>query len=237
MTRYRKLKPKRHHRVKVSYKLRGAGWTDLLNPVVLYKRAKQAIFDGPRQNAPPQIRNWLEQHGNETITKLVVCREPINAAIDYALNIISLGDWNSNKKQLNYDNLYHLWILITTSSGRTWRLEKNEVVQIKQSNDTGQQHMQVSLRDQTIKLRGFIDNGEKIGPSLWVYNPSSANCQMFVMSLLEGCGLMTQELKQFILQDAVATIGKDSLASRLGTSLTDLAARFDILLNGAGYLR
>lgn len=216
-------------------KHRGGSLLDLLNPRTLYSRAKLALA-GPRQTAPPQIRSWLDQYGSETIVALRVCREPINAAIDVALNVISAGAWNKNKKELNYDSLFHLWILVTLADGKTWRLEKNQVVELKESSDSGQHHLDVPL-GQPIALRRFIENGEKVPPSLWVYSPDKANCQMFVISLLQGSGLLTPEIKQFTLQNAVGALGKESLASRVGNTLTDLAARFDLLLNGAAFKR
>jgi len=59
---------------------------------------------------------------------------------------------------------------------------------------------------------------------------------MFVESLLQGSGLLTPQLHQFILQDAVGVLGgEQSISSRVGNVLTDLAARIDIIKQGAGF--
>jgi len=66
-------------------------------------------------------------------------------------------------------------LLIELDGGQSWRLEKNEVVSLKPSSNTGTHHMPVHINGQKVPLVEFIVNGEKVPPSLWVYSPVTAN--------------------------------------------------------------
>jgi hypothetical protein len=194
-------------------------------------------ISGARKHAPPQVRDFIASHGNDLIDIVYVCRKPIVPAIDKVLNLISLGTWSKGKKEMGYDEMFHLYFIIklVAPDRRTYsfKLEKNQVVTAYESDDISPVHEIVKPRNTT--LRTFIENGEKYqGETFWLYNPSTNNCQVFVMSVLSGNGLSTVSLKTFVLQDATNIL--TGYAKSIGTTITDLASRADILLHGSGIL-
>ena len=95
------------------------------------------VWGGVRKNAPPAIRRFTEQNGDAKITKIVVCRKPIVPAIERLASWVSGGRWDSNKKDLQYDKMFHLFLIMTLDNGRSIKLEKNQVVELSTNTATG----------------------------------------------------------------------------------------------------
>ena len=109
-----------------------------------------------RKGPPPKIRKWIEQNRNKHITKIVVCRKPVQKAVRNLLNIVSLGKFDKSLKGLNYENIFHLYIYITIGN-KTWRIEKNEVVDLTEDNrDINEDCMNINLEGKTITKRERI---------------------------------------------------------------------------------
>lgn len=87
-----------------------------------------------RTDYPPDVRKWINEYGEKKITKIVVCRKPVQKYIKTVLNGIALGKFNKNIGSLNYDDLFHLYIYMTID-GKNFILEKNEVIQVTKTND------------------------------------------------------------------------------------------------------
>lgn len=87
------------------------------------------IKETTRDTYSPDIRKWLKENGNKKIKNIAVCRTPVESYIRNTLNIISLGKFNKNLKTLNYDDIFHLYLLISLEDGQQYILEKNEVIQ------------------------------------------------------------------------------------------------------------
>lgn len=202
------------------------------------KRVKAAIA-GPRLDLPPQLRKWMEVHGEEPIRTIMVCRKPIIKAVDIALNLISRGEWQKNKNRFGYEDLFHLWMLVKTDKG-SYKVEKNHVVSIVDSSDTGKDQDVEKRLVKRIGLRQMFDNAvKKYGARrIFVYQPPRQNCQYFTSDMLTASGLNNPATEKFIKQDANAILGNtpkgDSLTSKIGDAVTDLAGRADILMNGVG---
>lgn len=193
------------------------------------------FIKGPREGAPPQIRKLLEKEGNNKITNLTVCRVPIYKAINTFFNIITLGQFDKAKKQLNYDDLYHLFIFIKLDNGKSFRMEKNEVVRVDETHKTEGTCLVVPVM-KDITLLQLFDNGIKQQPkNFWLYDPKNNNCQVFITSLLNGSGLNSPHISKFVLQDAVTLFNKvPGYTHKIAKAITDFASRFDILRHGKG---
>ena len=87
----------------------------------------------PRKTAPPKIKKWIEKNKNKNIKKILVCRKPIQGVVKKVLDIVSLGKFSKSLKGLHYEDIFHLYLYITIG-GRTWRIEKNEVVTVVEDN-------------------------------------------------------------------------------------------------------
>jgi hypothetical protein len=211
MNRPRRTTPRRRR----AREAKGAAISDLFKPL--------------REGPSPAFRRFLADHGNDVITDMSVCREPIRPALETIANVVTLGRWGSIKKQLNYDSIYHLRLAITIPSGE-WGLEKNEVASA--TRKTGGVRMQVLLNQAPLTVNALISGGERVWglPQFWQYDPVYSNCQEWVWSMLLGSEILTPALERFILQDA-ASLVPEAIRPIL-RAVTDLGARADQGLHG-----
>jgi hypothetical protein len=187
-----------------------------------------------RHRAPPDIRKYLRNHGDDMISNIIVCREPIQKGIDKFINIVTAGKYNRNKKKLKYEDMYHLYLSIENEHNERFRYEKNHVVTITKTGRTGKDCMGVPMT-KSIKVSDFIFNGEQQqlkADEFWLYDAVTNNCQVFVMQLLAGNGLLNDKLANFIKQDAEKII--DNNVSKLARFVTDLAGAGDRIIYGKG---
>ncbi len=217
----------------------GAGIVD--DAAKLAKRTYDAVFHGGRSGAPPDVRRFVERHGSDTITGIVVCRKPIQSALKSVLNALSLGSINKALQEKGYDDIFHLYVYldITAPSGERsrWRFEKNQVLTIKRSNsDRGEECSDVQLVGKPLTAGQLWENAVEFrGKRLFEYSADRDNCQAFVRDLLLANGLLKRDLNDFIMQDAQKLV--PTYLRNPAKALTDLAARADVALHGRGILR
>lgn len=189
---------------------------------------------GPRKHAPPNIRNLLKNDGDKEISKLWVCRSPINTVVDKVINFISVGLWSKYKREYSYDDLFHLYLICQLKNGKYVRLEKNHVVTVtyNPSVDFGK-CMSVEFNG-NLTMKNLVENPNKIlGDSFWLYNASTNNCQVWIDNILKYNGLLTDKLHDFIMQKASKIIEKlPSYTQKIIDTVTDIAGRADILIKG-----
>lgn len=193
----------------------------------------------PRIGAPPSVRKVLENYGVMPILTMRVCREPINAAIDGFLELITFGGLSRAKKKLGYDDLFHLWMELGLADGSMWILEKNHVIRLeeispRQSVLTGSKvadcrPIKVIPRGLTLSEL-FVNGASYRGDAFFIYDSVSANCQDFILSLLLGSGIKGPI--EFIKQDTSGLLTK--YAERFAKAVTDVAASADVVLYGVG---
>lgn len=209
----------------------GRGIKNVFNETV--SRVKKAL-KGPRlDKAPPKVRSFLEKNGDNIIKKMWVCRSPIKSGIEKVANWLTNGNYEENKAKLGYDKMYHLFLLMELDNGKTFRIEKNEVLNVQKTNDKGQDNIEIPINKE-ITINSLFENGEKSHKpkNFYAYDSINNNCQMFVESLLKGSHLLTNELKSFILQDVDKLVPK--VVQKLAKGATDLAGVIDILKHGEG---
>ncbi len=195
----------------------------------------QLALTGPRKTIPPTAREFLQKYGKGIIVSLLVCRKPIVQALETVLNLVTLGQFEKRKKEFGYDKLYHLFFLMKINVENqisSVRLEKNQVVEIYHSEDSGDDFQTVNL-PQLIDVNSFISKGEKFqGANFWLYSASDNNCQVFVQSLLKGNHLYTPQLKEFVLQPTSELL--TGFAKQFADATTDLAGSVDRAVRGDG---
>ena len=104
------------------------------------KNTADALLNG-RNGISPSIDRFLQEHGDEPITQLIISRNVISSLITGTLNIIS----PNFKKKNNNNPLYHLKILIKTDR-TSFTVEKNDVITIsKYQMNKGVENMNVSI--------------------------------------------------------------------------------------------
>jgi hypothetical protein len=187
----------------------------------------------PRSGPPPKIKKWVKKYENEIIENIVICRHPVNGAVMKLINIISIGKFDKSLKGLHYDDLFHLYMYITIK-GKTWRLEKNEVVTLTLDNRQAKEDC-LDLDEKRIKLGDYMKTGEKYQKDFWNYNARNNNCQDFAISLLVGNKIIKKNSRvyKFVKQDAEEIFRNNpEYLTRFGKKVTDIAGIFDILKNG-----
>ncbi|MGZ7067613.1 MAG: hypothetical protein ACXVHT_04885 [Methanobacterium sp.] len=206
-----------------------------------------SLLKSPQNKPPKRLRSLLEKIGNKKVIGINVVRTPINSTIETIVNWISLGQYEQNKKNLKYDNVFHLYLRVMTEDKVVYRLEKNQVVhmwEIPQKNI----HEKNAYIPITIKsgftMNDFLKSGEeyqnkayngKLG--FWLYDAQKNNCQIFCNSMLSGASSKgyieyPHKTKLFILQDGPGLLS--TFVARVARGVTDTAANFEVLLHGEG---
>lgn len=166
---------------------------------------------------------------------LTVCRVPIHSAINTALGWMTLGEWGKAKKRKNYDDMFHLYMLIGMGD-HSAITERNQVVRLEEAPESklaAGDCVPVRVKP-GMTLGSLMRNGEAMQPGgdWWVYDPIHRNCQDYIMTLLEGNGISSPELKEFVKQDTADLL--PDFIRRFARKVTDIAASADILIKGKG---
>jgi len=182
----------------------------------------------------PSARKILEAKGDKLIKSIVVGRTPVQQAITMALNVVSQGQFQSNQDRLNYDKLFHLFTEITLANGKNVRVEKNEVITMtmgfKQDPDTERQEVPMT---KSISFRDLLENAKtKMKQKFFAYDSANNNCQDFIMALLQGSGLGTQENYEFIKQNTKQLFEKIPRTRAIAKQITNLGQRINIAKSG-----
>jgi hypothetical protein len=185
--------------------------------------AKDLLLNYVDSNLSPNNQRFLKANGDTVITSMRVERKPLSKTVEGILNTVSLGTFDSAKKKLNYDSMYHLYVVINDK----FILEKNELLNfgnyIKSENS---ESMDVKNIPSGLTINSLIDKTrKKMGDSFIKYSAFNFNCQHFILNLLQANGLDTPELKKFILQDAKKVLkGLPSYVEDLTDNVTDIAS-------------
>jgi hypothetical protein len=224
------------------------GWSIFDLPKALYTRAKH-FWTGPRQNASPSVRKFIEKNATKTIVEMKVVRTPVQSMIEKIANWLSLGRFSQNKKDLNYDKMFHLYLVMKMSDGSVHRIDKNHVVQVSDADWICGAGMLTGggkkscPKDQMVVPRGnggnialLLSGGENLvgKEKYWVYNPVSQNCQYFIKWTLEGSGLLNDQLEKFILQDVSKVLKDLDYLGNIATKITNIAGVADGVQHGEG---
>lgn len=185
-----------------------------------------------RLNYPPSMRKNMEKYGNQKIVNIQVGRKPIQSTIEKALSLFTLGNIEQEKKELHYDYLYHLFLILYLENGKKLKLEKNQVISLTEDIVNASDIREVKL-NKTITLNQFIENGRKLqGSAYFTYDVVNNNCQKFVIANLKANGLLTDDLRTFIEQDIKKLV--PGFLNKVSNAVTDTAHTVDTLLQGQG---
>jgi hypothetical protein len=185
--------------------------------------AKDLLLKYVDSNLSPNNQRFLKANGDTIITSMRVERKPLSKTIEGILNTISLGSFDSAKKNLSYDSMYHLYVVINDK----FILEKNELLNFTNySPSSNSESMDVKNIPKGLTINELVDKTrKKMGDSFIKYSAFNFNCQHFILNLLQANGLDTAELKKFILQDAKKVLeGLPSYVEDLTDNVTDIAS-------------
>lgn len=199
----------------------------------IYESAKSKI-SSLLTARPLAVKNLLTQYGDQGISKIDVCRQPIIGIFKEGLDKLTGGDLSKVVKEKGYDNVFHLYCIITLDNGTRIRLDKNQRVTIQVN--PGSLNSEAVCKSVTLPqketLETLIDKGEKLGNqigSFYRYSAWDNNCQKFIKALLNASGVTS--LDGFIMQDAGEFL-KPGLLRNITGVVTDTAALADYAYHG-----
>ena len=204
------------------------------------------VFQGkaPRLDFPPSVRRLLQAYGNRPIVRMFVRRDPIQSALDTALNFISIGSWSSLKDKYGYDKFYHLQLEVVVrvsdsdDTNARFVLQKNEVIDVSQAQPTSPKTEMVEVpMSEGHTMLSLLNNAKQImGEKFYYYSAFHNNCQDFVSALLNGSGLMNSSLEAFVKQPIDQLVQSIPITDRIARGITDLGGVFNVGLEGKGGL-
>jgi len=148
-----------------------------------------------------------------------------------------LGAFKKAFAKKPYDQLYHLYLWIVVE-GKNITLEKNEVItmDIDASVRNGSDTMKVPLPDdRTLTLNELMANTEAMMKQKFLkYSAKDNNCQDFVIAVLKSNGLGDESIYAFVKQDTTGLFANDNFLRKVSNTLTDVGARANTAIFGAG---
>lgn len=187
-----------------------------------------------REQYPPDVRKWIEKNKDVRILSAYVARSPVNTIVKKVMNIVSRGSFEKNIKD-NYDDLFHLFLVVILEDGSRWRIEKNEVVRVSPQKEPIVDMMQVNIDHPITGGELLMIPYEMFKTDMTKYDAIYFNCQRFITDILRANRLLTPELSAYINQDALKIIKSDSFEHKFSRIATDLAAKIDRALYGNGF--
>lgn len=215
----------------------GKGVKEFVSPTA-WKDYGTAIIKG-RTDLPPHVREILKKYGDKTIARIYTCRTPVRQILLEALNVVSWGEFFNRFGKTPYDKLFHLDLRVelNTSPPVTVLLEKNEVIMAKvnPAPPVKETECQLISNVKPIKLTELIEGAKRIqGDRFLKYSAYNNNCQDFVMALLRGSNMGTQENYDFIKQDTKELFKGLPGLRKFANTVTDIGAVINTTIEGAG---
>jgi hypothetical protein len=208
----------------------------------IFSFVKNRIHFKPRQHATKRFKNFLDKNGQQAITKIEVGRQPVVGAVQKVLNVLSLGQYEKQKKKLNYDNVYHNYLVITLQIGYKYRIERNHVIEATPVKSVPSHKYDELLYDvpihSEVKLNSLVANAEKGNNKFWQYDPVDNNCQRFVNDMIYKNHLEPTDpevMKVLQPQDGKKLLSTlPSPLQAVPRTITDIAAVGDRVIHGDG---
>ena len=202
------------------------------------QRRIQAVREGPSKKASDRLKAFLAENKGKKVVTIQLGRKPIVRPVDMFLNTISLGQYKKMQKKLNYDEVYHQFLLVTLDDGKTYKIEKNERVvsmPAKKSDYSGD-IFDVPVT-KSLTLPDMIDTasaGQE--EKFYKYTGAEDNCQRFTRDMIERNGLLPDGAKepQYQVQDAKSLVDTLPGKSLIPNAVTDLANVIDRVRHGDG---
>lgn len=220
----------------------GGAFSDIVGSILsLPKNIYTVLTQGIRKKAPPHFREFMIKNGALKIVSLKACREPVQQVVQQMLSLMTLGKWDEEKHKYNYDTMYHVYLLLNMNNGRQVLIEKNQVLNITFYDEDPRSQNQKACVDlptptTPIPLLEFFNNAANaVGDSIYLYSGKDNNCQVFLYNLLKYNNLLTNEFKDFIMQNTQDMVNSlPPITQQAMQSATDLAAIWDVILHGEG---
>jgi hypothetical protein len=178
-----------------------------------------------KEHVPPSVKEALNKIGNQQIVSARCGRTPVQSVIQGALRMVA---------NVQYDNLFHLFIELKLANNQTWILEKIErinLVREDRSKKAGAEFTSSFSVNRTVDQL-FQNTRNYMGDKFLPYQSASNNCQVFIMGVLDGNGLNNSELTAFVKQDTKSIFANNPALRKFANTLTDIGGYGNALLQG-----
>ena len=191
-----------------------------------------------RNDYPPKVRNILKKYGNEVIVSYKLKRTPVSSLLTSALSAVSMGEFGDRLKNSEYDELFHLFLELTTASGKRISVEKNEVINVEVSPPTRPKEEVediVSNIPPGLTINELMNNTKKrMGSSFFNYSAKSNNCQDFIINILDSNNIGDESDREFVKQDTDFLFENLPYLRKISNTVTTLGAKVNVITEGAG---
>lgn len=211
----------------------------------------KSIFSKPRNVPTKRLREELER--DISLYPIIDCyvgRRTVEKGIEKALNILSLGNLKEKMNELNYDSLYHSYIVVTLQSpdGKYHNrlLERNHIVEVRNPKSSEFEGLKkLHLNNQLLNIKQCFLNMKMVdtldgSDNLFTYNARINNCQSFVIEFVQANRLSPspEAIEYLTPQSGEKLI--DSIPKWLRPipeAITNAAANLEHTLRGTGVVK
>lgn len=202
------------------------------------KEYATAIVKG-RNDYQPKAREVIKKFGDRKIVRIYACRNPVQKLLTAALNAVSFGQFNKNWETQPYDDLFHLSLRVEldTQPQTSVSIEKTDAVTLTANPPPPQKSMECEFipLNKEITLNQLLQGGEAfMGNKYFTYSAKDNNCQDYVMGLLRGSNIGTQENYDFIKQNTKELFKNLPGTRKISNTITDIGAVANVVIQGAG---
>ena len=179
----------------------------------------------------PSAQSVLNKYGNEIINNIVLHRNPLSKNITTLLSTWTGKELDKRLKNEPKDELFHVGIWITLTSGKVIKVEKNANInlEVNPRKPKEEQSSQNVPKPKNLTLGELLENTRrKVGnQKFFSYSAKNNNCSMFIEMILKANNLNTEATHAYINQDTKKLLDGFPKMRQLMNSVTDLAGRFD----------
>lgn len=196
----------------------------------------KAIITGNITQLSPAIKTLLNKYGDVSITSAMIQRAPVSGVLTGALSLFSGGKFGERQKERDFDELFHLSMVLTLSNGKKIQLEKEARINIRlkpptkphtETEDIKNLPTGLTLNSMLEKTKAYIGDKKFYG-----YSAKDNNCQDFLVSVLKANDIGGADDLRFIKQDTQYLFKNLSGLRKLSNTLTDIGARADVFMEG-----
>ena len=186
-------------------------------------------------NFPFSFREMLQIHGNKIITSIIIVRSPISNILYQILNNLTLGQLDERLIDYNYDQLFHLKVIINNK----YSIEKESTIKFTLNNSikSNSETIEVQNIPYNLTIEKLCENCLNLmgKEKMFSYNAKNNNCQVFIRNLLEASGMYGNE--EFIMQDIKQIFHGFTETRKIMNTVTDIGNRLNMLSEGAGFIQ
>lgn len=194
------------------------------------------LFKG-RSKYSPAIQSILKKHGDIKIRGAIIKRTPVPSLITQALGTIS-PEFAKRLKESPYDKLFHLFLVLQLENGKVVVVEKNETLSVTdryKKRGKEEEEKQVSV-PQGLTLNTALEKTQQsMGTEKFFgYSAKDNNCQDFLVAFLKANNMGNEEVFKFVKQDTAYLFKNLPILRKISNTLTDIAGRANVALEGTG---